>query len=124
MKDEDKLCDILNRIDWEKITNNDEIELDDWKDAVILDQFKNQAKVKRPTANDDMAQRIMDALCENGQGDFLLLRDDEIREWWTAVTKQREAERRKKAAARRKAELRASGLSKLTAEERNALGLK
>jgi hypothetical protein len=70
-----------------------------------------------------MSERIMDALCEDGRGDLLLLKDDEVRKWWGGVLKRREAAARKEAAARRKADLRESALSKLTAAERKALGL-
>jgi hypothetical protein len=78
----------------------------------------------RVTATDDMAQRIMDVLCENGQGDFLLLRDDEIREWWESVTKERKLIQRQEAERRRRAEVRERALNKLTAEERKILGIK
>ena len=78
----------------------------------------------RVTATDDMAQRIMDVLCENGQGDFLLLRDDEIREWWESVTKERKRIQRQEAERRRRAEVRERALNKLTAEERKILGIK
>ena len=47
-----------------------------------------------PVCSQEMAQRIMDALCADGRGDFLILKDDEIREWWASITKQRKAESR------------------------------
>lgn len=81
-------------------------------------------KKPRPRASDEMAQRIMDALCQNGQGDFLLLQDDEIREWWNGVTGERDRIARREAEKRRREELRERALNKLTAEERQALGIK
>ena len=72
----------------------------------------------------EMAERIMDALCADGRGDFLILKDDEIREWWAAITKKREAERDRIEAERRETELRENALKKLTEAERRALGLK
>ncbi len=78
---------------------------------------------KVPTVTQPMAERIMDALCEDGRGDFLLLKDDEIREWWQAVTKRRTAEAKKRAAAERRIRVREEALKKLTAEERKVLGL-
>ena len=88
------------------------------------DQCEDEAVETEPDVDyRDMSERIMDALCENGQGDFLLLRDDEIREWWAGITKKRAAARRKAVAAKRRAELREGALKKLTAEERKVLGL-
>lgn len=81
-------------------------------------------KKPRPRASDEMAQRIMDALCQNGQGDFLLLQDDEIREWWNGVTGERDRIARREAEKRRREELRERALNKLTAEERQVLGIK
>lgn len=97
--------------------------MDSWDNSWAEDQKQQRANSRRPQATDDMAQRIMDVLCENGQGDFLLLRDDEIRAWWQAVTAERDRERKRLEASRRRDALRESGLSKLTAAERRALGL-
>ena len=77
-----------------------------------------------PECTQEMAERIMDALCADGRGDFLILKDDEIREWWAAITKKREAERDRIEAERRETELRENALKKLTEAERRALGLK
>jgi len=77
-----------------------------------------------PECTEEMAERIMDALCADGRGDFLILKDDEIREWWAAITKQRKAERDRIEAERRETELRENALKKLTEDERRALGLK
>lgn len=92
-------------------------------DGTLDEQKENRQSRNRKLAGDDMAQRIMDTLCENGQGDFLLLRDDEIREWWQSVLADRRRAQQRLAAARRRDALRESGLNKLTAEERKALGL-
>lgn len=70
-----------------------------------------------------LSERIMDALVELGGADFLLLKDDEIRNWWGGVVNQREAVRRQQEELQRREQLRAQALSKLTDEERNALGL-
>ena len=77
-----------------------------------------------PECTEEMAERIMDALCADGRGDFLILKDDEIREWWAAITKQRKAESDRIEAERRETELRENALKKLTQAERRALGLK
>ena len=72
----------------------------------------------------EMAERIMDALCADGRGDLLLIQDDEIRAWWAAITKQRRIERERREAEQRETELRENALKKLTPDERRALGLK
>ena len=37
----------------------------------------------------EIAERVMDALCEDGRGDLLLIRDDAVRQWWVRVQEQR-----------------------------------
>ena len=71
-----------------------------------------------------IACKAMTELVEQGKADFLILRDDEVREWWEqhqeADRKAREKEERKQ----QKAKLRRQALLKLTEEEKIALGLK
>lgn len=45
------------------------------------------AELERYVNNDyqDIAECVMDALCEDGRGDILLLKNDRIREWWGTV---------------------------------------
>ena len=76
----------------------------------------------------DMLARIackaMTELAEQGRAEFLVLRDDEVREWWH---KHQEADRKAQEAAEEKkriAQVRREALKKLTAEERKALGIK
>jgi len=72
-----------------------------------------------------IACRAPQTLEDHRQADFLLLKDTEVREWWTA---HKEADRKVRAvdaeAKRRREELRAAALAKLTEEERVALGIK
>lgn len=76
----------------------------------------------------DMLARIackaMTELVEQGRADFLVLRDDEVRDWWEkhqeADRKAREKEERKKQVAKTRRE----ALKKLSDEEKIALGLK
>jgi hypothetical protein len=71
-----------------------------------------------------IACQAMQALEDMGKADFLLLKDSEVREWWTA---HKEADRKAQAAAEeklRREELKALALAKLTPEERAALGIK
>ena len=76
----------------------------------------------------DMLARIackaMTELENNKIEDLLLLRDNEVREWWA---KHKEADRKAQEKEKRKQErlrLRRAALRKLTAEEKVALGLK
>ena len=76
----------------------------------------------------DMLARIackaMTELENNQIEDLLLLRDDEVREWWA---KHKEADRKAREKEQRKQErllLRRAALSKLNEEEKIALGLK
>lgn len=83
---------------------------------------------KELKANNDKLARIackaMTELVKSGYADFLVLKDDEVREWWEqhqeADRKAREKEERKKERTR----LRRQALKKLSEEEKIALGLK
>jgi len=71
-----------------------------------------------------IACRAMEALTQAGQADFLLLKDDETREWWVAHQEADRKAREKEEARIRQEELKAAALAKLTQEEREALGLR
>jgi hypothetical protein len=71
-----------------------------------------------------IACRALEALTEAGQADFLLLKDDETREWWAAHQEADRKAREKEAARIRREELKAAALAKLTQEEREVLGIK
>ena len=70
-----------------------------------------------------IACKAMTELVEQGKADFLILRDDEVRDWWEqhqeADRKAREERERKE----REAKIRKEALAKLTPEERKILGL-
>ena len=71
-----------------------------------------------------IACKALEALEQTGQQDFLLLKDDEVREWWAA---HKEADARAQAARAEKARqaaMKAAALAKLTVEERRLLGIK
>lgn len=63
-----------------------------------------------------IACKAMTELVEQGKADFLILRDDEVREWWE---QHQEADRKA-----REERVRKEALSKLTDEEKKILGLK
>jgi len=89
---------------------------------------RSDASEKRLKAQADKLARIackaLTALQDMGKEDFLLLKDDEVREWWKA---HKEADARARAAAEekeRRQAAKARAMAKLTDEEKILLGLK
>ena len=87
-----------------------------------------EAEIRALTKQNDRLARIackaMTALEKDGHADFLLLEDEEVREWWTA---HKIADAKAKAAREEKARLarvKKEALAKLTKEERKVLGIK
>lgn len=71
-----------------------------------------------------IACKAMTALSKDGRADFLLLEDEEVREWWV---KHQEADRKAQEAKRereRREQIKKDALAKLSAEERKVLGIK
>ena len=118
IKKKKEFLDELKKTGWS--LDHDTMIATPWEEDKVEDNEEDAA----PECTQEMAQRIMDALCADGRGDFLILKDDEIREWWAAITKQRKAESDRIEAERRETELRENALKKLTEAERRALGLK
>ena len=91
---------------------------DDRPDYDARDWKKKTDKLAR------IACKAMTELVEQGKADFLILRDDEVREWWEqhqiADRQAREAREKKE----REARIRKEALAKLTPEERKILGIK
>ena len=96
-------------------------ESDDWD----YDNSREVAKLKKQV--DRLARiacKAMDELVKSGYADFLLLKDDEVREWWEA---HQEADRKAKEAEaekRRKDKIKKDALAKLSDEEKKVLGIK
>ena len=70
-----------------------------------------------------IACKAMSELERNGIEDMLVLRDDEVREWWTA---HKEADRKRQEAEERAAHrerVRQEALAKLSTEEKEILGI-
>jgi hypothetical protein len=95
---------------------------DDWR------SYDDGDKIRKLKEQADMLARIackaMTELENNRIEDLLLLRDDEVREWWA---KHKEADRKAREKEQRKQErirLRRAALRKLSEEEKIALGLK
>lgn len=71
-----------------------------------------------------IAHIAMQTLEENNMADFVLLKHDDIRDWWTERKVELLRQRAMAEAKARRAELRARALARLTDEEKEALGLK
>ena len=88
----------------------------------------SDTEVKKLKVRADMLARIackaMTELEKNGIEDFLLLQDDELRNWW----KQHKIDDEKAASAKKEkarlAKLKRDALSKLSDEEKKVLGIK
>lgn len=91
------------------------------------DSWDNSGEVRKLKAQADKLARIackaMDALEQNGLEDFLILKDDEVAQWWK---QHKEADRKEKARIaekERRERVKAEALAKLSSEERELLGL-
>jgi hypothetical protein len=87
----------------------------------------NSDEVKRLKKETDKLARIackaLTALEELEQEDFLILKDDEVREWWSAHKEADRKEQERIAEKERKERMREEALAKLSSEERELLGL-
>jgi len=88
----------------------------------------NDRDIKRLKSEADKLARIackaMTELVKSGHADFLVLKDDEVREWWE---QHQEADRKAQEAKlekARKAKIKKEALSKLSDEEKKVLGIK
>ena len=91
--------------------------------------IQNNALTAAPTSPDkqmtpqEMMEAMMDELVAAGAADFLLIRNQQIHEWWESVVARRKKEQELKERQERQRQLRESALSKLSSEEREALGI-
>ena len=72
---------------------------------------------------EEFAKAAMHELAEHGLADFVLLKNDKLRAWWQSVLKEELAAQTKREAIERKKMLKEQALSKLSDEEKEALGL-
>lgn len=92
---------------------------DDWGVTRSAPNLKEQMdKLAR------IACKAMEALDKDGRADFLLLEDDEVREWWIAHQEADRKERARVAEQQRKEAVKQEALNKLSDEEKELLGLK
>ena len=71
-----------------------------------------------------IACKAMTELVKSGYADFLLLQDDEVREWWEKHQEDDRKAREAKAEMARIAKLKKDALAKLSDEEKAVLGIK
>jgi hypothetical protein len=87
----------------------------------------NDREVKKLKQECDRLARIackaMTELVKSGHADFLVLKDDEVREWWEKHQEDDRIAREKEAEKRRVAKLKKDALAKLSDEEKELLGI-
>jgi hypothetical protein len=71
-----------------------------------------------------IACKAMTELVKSGHADFLVLKDDEVREWWEQHQEADRKAQEAKAEKARKAKLKKEALAKLSDEEKKVLGIK
>ena len=83
------------------------------------DEYKRQCdKLAR------IACAAMEELVRQGKADFLVLKNEEVREWWEAHVKADRAEKARVAEQERRERIKREALDRLTDEEKELLGLK
>ena len=95
-----------------------------YKDFTSRDSDSSYSLKKKCDALAGIAHIAMQTLEENGIADFVLLKHDDIRDWWKERKLEIERQREVAEAKIRKAEIKARALARLTEEEKVALGLK
>jgi hypothetical protein len=85
-------------------------------------QYQDLKKINDRLAR--VACKAMTELVKSGYADFLLLQDDEVREWWDKHQEADRKAREAKAEKRRLAKVKKEALAKLSDEEKAVLGIK
>jgi len=88
----------------------------------------NDRDIKRLKAEADKLARIackaMTELVKSGHADFLVLKDDEVRDWWEAHQEADRKAQEAKLERQRRAQVKKEALAKLSDEEKKILGIK
>lgn len=71
-----------------------------------------------------IARKVMVELAKSGYADFLLLRDEEVAEWWNKIYGGVQQRYDKYVTKMKDYELKMSAYNKLTKEQRSALGMR
>ena len=87
----------------------------------------NDRDVKRLKQECDKLARIackaMTELVKSGYGDFLVLKDDEVREWWEKHQEDDRKAREAQLEKERRAQVKKEALAKLSDDEKRVLGI-
>lgn len=88
----------------------------------------NDGEIRKLKQQNDRLARIackaMTELVKSGHADFVVLKDDEVREWWEKHQEDDRKAQEAKAERARKAKLKKEAMAKLTDEELRILGIK
>jgi hypothetical protein len=88
----------------------------------------NDRDIKRLKSEADKLARIackaMTELVKQGKADFLVLKDDEVREWWEAHQEADRKAQEAKLEREHRARVKKEALAKLSDEEKKILGIK
>lgn len=88
----------------------------------------NDSDIRRLKNEADKLARIackaLTELVKSGHADFLVLKDDEVREWWEKHQEDDRKAQEAKAEKARRAKIKKEALSKLSDEEKKILGIK
>lgn len=95
-----------------------------YKDFTTNSMDSNYSLKKKCDQLAGIAHIALQTLEDNGMADFVILKHDDIRDWWTERKLEIQRQQELAEAKARRAELRARALSRLTDEEKEALGLK
>ena len=95
-----------------------------YKDFTSRESDSAYSLKKKCDALAGIAHIAMQTLEENNMADFVLLKHDDIRDWWKERKLEIQRRNAEVEAKARKAEVKARALARLTEEEKVALGLK
>lgn len=121
------LANLSELIDTNQSNSSNDYDDDDFDDDKNERDISDEERIELAEYERDTMTRIayavMKALEENGQADFVLLQNEEVRSWWIATKAKEEREQREREAKERKERAIIEALAKLTAEEKKLLGL-
>lgn len=95
-----------------------------YKDFTSRDSDSAYSLKKKCDQLSGIAHLAMQTLEENGIADFVLLKHDDVRDWWTERKLEVRRQQEVVEARARRAEIKQRALARLTEEEKEALGLK
>jgi hypothetical protein len=95
-----------------------------YKDFTSRDSDSTYSLKKKCDQLAGIAHIALQTLEDNDMADFVLLKHDDIRDWWKERKLEVQRQQEATEARARRAELRLQALSRLTEEEKEALGLR